>query len=149
MKFFNYATQIDTFKLVQDIEYTLMLHQALSIQKEYRSGRIVGLSFNVDNGNVLFAIRLPVKVEQCYKMLRREKDVNPRRDIIVSMEQAEKVAWSIMKDWVEAQMVLLDMGIAKLEEIFMPYIIDRTGETIWEKMERQQICLIGRYTWEK
>lgn len=149
MRFFNYATQVDAFKTVQEIEYLLMRHRALSIQKEYQNGRIIGLTFHVDNGNLIFPIRMPVKLEACYRMLRKEKNANPNKPILVSMEQAERVAWSMLKDWVEAQMALLDLGMVKLEEIFMPYIVDRTGETLWERMERQQLSLIGRCAWER
>ena len=143
MAILNYTTTIDAFKTVSEIEYILVKHEAKSIQKDYENDRIVSLSFVVYNGRALMPIRMPAKVEQCYQALKKEKSKNPRSRIIVTMEQAEKVSWRILKDWVEAQMALLDIEMAKLEEIFMPYIVDRSGQTLFEKLERQQFYLEG------
>lgn len=143
MAILNYTTTIDAFKTVSEIEYILMKHQAKSIQKDYENGRIVSLSFVVDNGRMLFPVRMPAKVERCYQSLKKERAKSPNKQIIVTMEQAEKVSWRILKDWVEAQMALLDIEIAKMEEIFMPYIVDRSGQTLFEKLERQQFYLEG------
>lgn len=143
MAILNYTTTIDAFKTVSEIEFILMKHEAKSIQKDYENGRIVSLSFVVDNGRMLFPVRMPAKVEQCYQAMKKEKAKSPNKRIIVTMEQAEKVSWRILKDWVEAQMALLDIEMAKLEEIFMPYIIDRSGQTLFEKLKRQQFYLEG------
>ena len=57
------------------------------------------------------------------------------------MQQAERVAWRILKDWIEAQMALLDIEMVKMEEIFMPYIVDQKGQTLYEKLEQKQFLL--------
>ena len=56
-------------------------------------------------------------------------------------KQAERVAWRILKDWIEAQMALLDIQMVKFEEVFMPYIVDKHGRTLFEKLEEQQFLI--------
>ena len=38
-------------------------------------------------------------------------------------EQVYRTAWRIIKDWVEAQLALLETEMVHFEEVFMPYIL--------------------------
>jgi hypothetical protein len=40
-------------------------------------------------------------------------------------------------------MALLETEMVSLEEIFLPYLVDRTGKTLFERMERQGFLLSG------
>ncbi len=141
MAILNYTTTVDAFKTVSEIEYILMKHKAKSIMKNYEGESITGLSFLIDTGRQQIPIRLPVKVDECLKILKKEKQENPRKQIKDTREQAERVAWRILKDWVEAQMALLDIEMVRFEEIFMPYIETGNGQTIFERLEEKQFLL--------
>lgn len=143
MAILNYTTTIDAFKTVSEIEYILMKHKAKSIMKNYEGETITGLSFLIDTGLQQIPVRLPVRVDECLKVLKKEKRENPRKQIKDTREQAERVAWRILKDWVEAQMALLDIEMVRFEEIFLPYIETNTGQTIYERLEKQQFLLEG------
>ncbi|MBP3617914.1 MAG: hypothetical protein J6J38_07745 [Lachnospiraceae bacterium] len=143
MAILNYTTTIDAFKTVSEIEYILVKHKAKSVMKNYEGESISGLSFLVDTGAVQVPIRLPVKVDECLEVLKREKKNSPKSNIKATREQAERVAWRILKDWVEAQMALLDIEMVRLEEIFLPYIEMRNGQTIYEQLEKKQFLLKG------
>src|SRR6266516_2976611 len=56
-------------------------------------------------------------------------------------EQAYRVAWRNILDWVLAQMALLEIGMAKMEEVFLPYMQDRDGVTFFERMEERGFLL--------
>lgn len=71
----------------------------------------------------------------------REKQKGTK-NIKATREQAERVAWRILKDWVEAQMALLDIEMVKLQEIFLPYI-ELNGKTIYQALEQKQFLLEG------
>lgn len=75
--------------------------------------------------------------------MKREKKNNPRQNIKATPEQAERVAWRILKDWTEAQMALLDIEMVRFEEIFLPYIETNTGQTVYERLEEKQFLLNG------
>ncbi len=140
MAILNYTTTIDAFKTVSEIEYILMKHKAKSIMKEFEGDSIKGLSFLIDTGYSQVPIKMPVKVDECLAVLRKEKR-NGVKNVKDTREQAERVAWRILKDWVEAQMALLDIEMVRMEEIFMPYIVDNQGKTLFEKLEEKQFLL--------
>lgn len=143
MAILNYTTTVDAFKTVSEIEYILMKHRAKSIMKNYEGEAITGLSFLIDTGIQQIPVRLPVKVDECLKVLEKEKRENPRKQIKDTREQAERVAWRILKDWIEAQMALLDIEMVRFEEIFLPYIEVPGGQTIYERLEEKQFLLNG------
>lgn len=143
MAILNYTTSIPAFKTANEIEEILMNHRAKSIMKNYDNGSITGLSFLVDTGVTQAPVRLPVKVDECLQVLKKEKRENPKKQIKDTREQAERVAWRILKDWVEAQMALLDIEMVRFEEIFLPYIETDNGRTIFERLEEKQFSIEG------
>ena len=142
MAILNYTITVDAFKTVSEIEYILMKHGAKSIMKNYENESVIGLSFLIDTGVQKIPVRLPAKVDACLAVLHKEKRENPRKQIKDTREQAERVAWRILKDWVEAQMALLDIEMVRFEEIFLPYI-EVQGQTVFEKLEEKQFLLEG------
>ena len=144
MAILNYTTTVDAFKTVSEIEYILMKHKAKSIMKNCEGESIVGLSFLIDTGSQQIPVRLPVKVDECLEVLKREKKNNSKSNIKATREQAERVAWRILKDWIEAQMALLDIEMVKFEEIFLPYIEISGGQTVFERLEKQQFLIEER-----
>lgn len=76
-----------------------------------------------------------MRTEECLKVLQKEKQKSPKSGIKATREQAEKVAWRILKDWVEVQMALIDIGMVQFEEVFMPYIEVDNGQTIYQRLE--------------
>ncbi|EOS75689.1 MAG: hypothetical protein OSJ60_01865 [Lachnospiraceae bacterium] len=143
MTILNYTTTIDAYKTVSEIEYILVKHKAKSIMKNYDGETITGLSFLIDTGSQQLPVILPVKIDECLKVLKKEKRENPRKQIKDTREQAERVAWRILKDWVEAQMALLDIEMVRFEEIFLPYIETEGGKTIYQRLEEKQFLLEG------
>lgn len=143
MAILNYTTSIDAFKTVSEIEFILVKHGAKSIVKDFVGEHITSLSFLVDTGETLLPIRLPAKTEECFKVLQEQKKNSPKSNIKATPEQAERVAWRILKTWVEAQMALLDIKMAETAEVFMPYIVDRDGKTLYEKLEERKFLLEG------
>lgn len=141
MAVLNYTTAVDSFKTVSEIEYILMKHKAKSIRKNYDGKSVTGLSFLIDTGFRQIPVRLPVKVDECLKVLKKEKNENLRKQIKDTRDQAERVAWRMMKDWVEAQMALLDIEMVRFEEIFLPYIETENGRTVYERLEEKQFLL--------
>ena len=141
MAILNYTTTVDSFKTVSEIEHILVKHNAKSIMKNYDGESITGLSLLIDTGVQQIPVRLPVKVDECLEVLKKEKKNSPRSNIKATMEQAERVAWRILKDWVEAQMALLDIQMVRFEEIFLPYIETGNGQTIYERLEEKQFLI--------
>lgn len=47
-------------------------------------------------------------------------------------EQAERVAWRNVRDWVLAQMALVESCDAAVDEVFLPYMTDNSGKTLYQ-----------------
>lgn len=140
MAILNYTTTVDALKTVSEIEYILMKHNAKSIMKNFDGESITGLSFLIDTGVQQIPVKLPVRTEECLEVLKKEK-ASGTKSIKATKEQAERVAWRILKSWVEAQMALLDINMVQLQEIFLPYIELPDGNTIYQTLEQKQFML--------
>jgi Fe-S cluster biosynthesis and repair protein YggX len=60
-----------------------------------------------------------------------------------TFEQACRVAWRIIKDWLEAQMALIRTQQVEMAEIFLPYLIDKTGRTFFQAVKENNYLLPG------
>jgi hypothetical protein len=49
--------------------------------------------------------------------------------------QAKRVAWRLIFRWIEAQLALVEINMADIKEIFMPYLITSEGKTLYQVME--------------
>jgi hypothetical protein len=75
-------------------------------------------------------IKLPARVEKAQAVLKKQWDegaISHKRgkEHTYGYEQAYRVAWRNILDWVQAQMALLEIGMAKIEEVFLPYMDQR------------------------
>ena len=67
----------------------------------------------------------------------------PRR--LANRAQAIRIAWRIVKDWVEAQMAILETEMVKMEQIFLPYIQTQQGQTLFEVFESRNMLTEGKH----
>lgn len=144
MPILNYTTTVDALKTVSEIEYILMVHGAKAILKDYDGGKIIGLSFLIDRCDKQIPIRLPAKIDQCLEVLKIEKKKNPKKNIKDTYDQAERVAWRILKDWIEAQMAIIDINMVQMEEVFLPYIRTPDGRTFYQQIEEKKFFIGGQ-----
>lgn len=143
MPLLNYTTTVPAARSVMQIEGVLQAHGARSILKEYDSyGQISALSFEIRRApDVFLHFRLPVKPDAVLKVLERQKQANYRMRRTYDHAQAVMIAWRIAKDWVEAQMALLETEMVDLEQIFLPYLLMKDGRTVYEIMVHSQFLL--------
>jgi len=142
MAILNYTTTIDTTKTISEIQKILAQHKAKAILTEFNNqGEIIALSFKIDTSRGELGIKLPANVEAVYQILEIQKRKNSK--IKATKEQATMVAWRIIKDWVEAQMAILETQMVEMEEIFLPYMINNNGQTLYESFKNNQLMIGG------
>lgn len=56
-------------------------------------------------------------------------------------EQAQRVAWRVLKSWIEAQIAIIETGMVAADEVFLPYQIVQGGETVYEAYLRSDRAL--------
>lgn len=141
MALLNYTTTVEAYKTVSEIEQMLVKHGAKSIMKQFDDGMITSLSFLINTGVNDIPIKLPIRVDDVLQVLIEQKKMHPKAGIKATKDQANRVAWRILKDWIEVQMALLDIGMVQFEEIFLSYIETAGGKTIYEKLEEKHFFL--------
>ena len=137
MPLLNYTTKVDVFTTLGAIQGQLVKHGAKKIMQDYDDeGRITALSFLVDTPTGPRGIRLPANVDAVHAVLTRQR-------VKCDREQAERVAWRIVKDWVEAQMAILESEMVQMDEIFLPYMVNKAGQTMFQAYRNNQLMLEG------
>lgn len=148
MPILNYTTTVPAVKSAGEIQGILVAHKAKSILMNYDDhGSIESLTFFAATplGERLF--RLPVDTEAVFKVLQKQfpgrrtyYSDTAKRDA-TQRAQAERVAWRIMKDWVEAQMAILEAQMVTLDQVFLPYMVNKKGETLYSQVAGGQLLL--------
>ena len=135
MPLLNYTTKVDVYTTVGAIQGCLVKHGAKKIVQDYdEENRLVSISFMVNTPTGPKGIRLPANVDAVHSVLHRQK-------VKCDRAQAERVAWRIVKDWVEAQMAILESEMVQMDEIFLPYMVNRNGQTLFEMYRKDQLLL--------
>lgn len=138
MALLNYTTTVDVHKTIGEIQKILVTHGARKIIIDYDDqGRTSKLYFQVPSSDgIEKSIRLPANVSSVYELMLRQKKAGKIKTV-VNYDQAERTAWRNIKDWVEAQMALLETEQAQFEEIFLPYMVSRRGQTFFEAYQQK------------
>ena len=122
----NYTTKIDPMRTAAEIDYILASNGATAIQKDITNGQITALRFTVQT------------------ILKKMREQKMRANIDYSKEQAARVAWRCLKSWVEAQMALIQIGMATMDQVFLPYVLNGDGKTLYEVARDSKFLLKGR-----
>lgn len=131
----NYTTKIDAFTSIGEIQGALAKNGARKIMIEYdEQGNPRGLTFGLqtDQGGMLF--QLPANITGVMEAFKREK-------IKQDIKQAERTAWRNIRDWVLAQMAFIESGNVQVDEVFLPYLTDRQGNTLYQVYKSGQLLL--------
>jgi hypothetical protein len=131
----NYTTKIAARRSVQEIQDMLARQGAQGVLTEFEGGKPTALSFRIQvaHGQVV-AFRLPSNTPGVLAAMRGDKSI-PKQ--YLNPEQAERVAWRITRDWVRAQLAIIEAGLARLDQVMLPYAVTPTGETLGELFERR------------
>lgn len=142
MPLLNYTTKIDPDKTAQEIAKCLSLHGAKAVLTEYdeKEGIVTAISFRIDLNGTPLSFRLPCDWKPVYEILQNDPKV-PRANS--DRTQAVRTSWRIVKDWVEAQMALVETRMVTTQEVFLPYAIMKDGRTLAEKVTQDPKFLLG------
>lgn len=151
MGLLNYTTNIDADKTAQEIAKCLSMHGARAVLTEYdeKEGIVKSLSFKISVNDKEMGFRLPCDWKPVHQVMFGNKksynewDSRFERQKSDRKIQAVKTAWRIVKDWVEAQMALVETEMATTSQVFLPYLVMRDGQTLSEKITENPNFLLG------
>lgn len=132
----NYTTKVPVETTISEIQKALAQIKITAMMSEYDDdGVITGLAFRINTQHGVVSYRLPANIDSIYTFLQKHKGID--RNAYRTREHACRVAWRIVKDWVEAQVALIQAEQADKEQIFLPYAQTHSGSTVYELFQSQ------------
>lgn len=155
MPLLNYTTEVPASKSIAEIMAMLQQGGATAILLETSEGAINAISFKIKTtfgevpfqlpanvGAVIGTINTQIQAETRQVQTRRGYKRRIPQSLYNNKEQAERIAWRIVKDWLEAQLAMNQIGAAKLEQIMLPFAVDESGRTFYARLvERGNLAL--------
>lgn len=131
----NYTTKVDVYQSLGEIQGALEKIGARKIMIDYdENGNPVGVTFGINTPQGSLGFLLPANIEGVLKVFAKQK-------IKTDRAQAERTAWRNIRDWVLAQMAFVEAGNVEVDEVFLPYLTDGKGRTLYQVYQSGQLLL--------
>jgi len=136
MPLLNYTTKVSVNQTVQEVHSTLAKAGANAILNEYDlNGNISGVKFRLEiKGHQVF-YELPANINGVTNALKKDRAY--RDD-----PHARRVAWRILKDWIEAQMAIVTAGMAEVPQVFLPYAQTDNGQNVYQRIQSSGLTML-------
>lgn len=129
MALLNYTTTVPVSRSIGQVQGLLVEAGARQVATAYDDvGRAEGLAFTVHTARGPRTFILPVRSSAVLSVLTRDK-VPPR---YANAAHAERVAWRIVKDWVEAQLAIIRTEMVTLDQVMLPFMQGDDGRTVFD-----------------
>lgn len=127
----NRTTKVSASRTIAEITDILVRHGASSVNISYERCEPAALRFDISRAEYSMTFLLPCDWRKTAAAMDRDRGRRKR----VDPEQAKRVAWRVLRDWVRAQLSLIEIGAADLEQVMLPYaIIDDEGTTVYQRL---------------
>lgn len=131
----NYTTEIAPQKTLSEITELLVQAKAEAILSEYKDGTVTAISFRIKTEFGILTYRLPANIDGVQIALQQDKALPYK---LRTQEHATRVAWRIIKDWLEAQLALIRANLVSLDQVFLPFAQDGQGRTVYDRMREKR-----------
>lgn len=133
----NYTTTIDVYKSLGEIQGALSCHGARKIMIDYdRDGIPIGITFGMETPEGPRIFCLPANIEGVKAVFAKQK-------VKAESSQASRTAWRNVRDWIMAQMAIIEAGQVDISEVFLPYMTDVHGRTMYQLYKGGALDLTG------
>lgn len=152
----NYTTKIDPEQTISEIQKMLSKHNVTGMYTEYDGPNVSAVSFKILVDGRPMGFKLPCNwrsVEQIFKDQDSGKRKRTRRwniktgqyEAVVTdyKDQSIRTAWRVIKDWIEAQLALVEINMVTLPQVFLPYTIMKDNRTLSEHIASDPGFLLG------
>jgi len=140
MPLLNYTTSIDPHKTVGEIQRMLASKGARGILLEYNEhGDPSAVAFQIEYRGQQLRYRLPCRADKVQVALADSYRRGKVERRFTSMQHATRVAWRIIKDWVESQLAIVESGMVEMTEVFLPYQLVTENRTVYETMVQRHM----------
>lgn len=113
----------------------LAKHRATHISIRNEGSMPVGITFTMNYKNVPLNFAIPCRIENVWKVIKDDPKAAKVLRKRHTEAQAARIAWRIVKGWVEVQLAIVEVEMATIEEVFLQYLIlPETGERLADKI---------------
>lgn len=130
----NYTTKIDVYTSVGEIQGALARNGATKIITDYDNGKPSAITFALKTPRGLQGFFLPALVDGTLRAFKKQK-------VNADLKQAEMTAWRNVRDWVFAQMAFIEASDVPVDQVFLPYLTDKTGRSLYDVYASGQLQL--------
>lgn len=131
----NYTSGVSVYTSLGEIQGALASHGARKIMVDYdEAGQPVGVMFGIETPMGPRGFALPANVDGVMQVFKCQKLKEDRA-------QAQRTAWRNLRDWTLAQMAIIEAGQAEITEVFLPYLTDGRGQTLYQLYIGGQLAL--------
>lgn len=136
----NYHTKISAEQTIAEIQRMLAQNGANAVMTEYGpESTVSAVSFRLEHQGVQVSFRLPANIDPIYVLVQRHGDRPKHR----TREHATKVAWRIIRQWIEAQLAIVQCEQVEMVEAFLPFAQDpETGDTVYQRLAKDNFALL-------
>lgn len=128
MPLLNYSTKISPEQTIGEIQKILSRHGVQAMMTEYEGRNVASVSFKMLVSDQTVSFRLPCKWSAVLEIFKN--DPVYRRRGAASEEQAIRTSWRIIKEWVDAQLALVEINMVTIPQVFLPYSIMKDGRIL-------------------
>lgn len=137
----NYTTTIAAAKTIGEVQSMLGRAGASAVAVRYEDKEPAGLSFTLITAIGERAYTMPVNVAGVAKILRSDPKTRTR-SAYITPEHAARVAWRVVKDWLEAQLAIIDANMVTLDQVMLPYVHVDGGKTLYDAFRDRELLAI-------
>jgi hypothetical protein len=148
----NYTTKVPVTQSVTECQSALAAAGAASVAVHFDDGCPAGLSFTLKTPHGVRNFILPVTIDGVHLMLTALDKAGKLpaagggkgrgRDLYQSRDHAARVAWRVMKDWIEANLARIAARMATLDEVMLPYlVVNEDDRTLWQAYQDRESAL--------
>lgn len=145
MAILNYTTIIEPEQTIGEIQKMLSDYGVMAMMTEYDGRNVSAVSFKMQVKGKPVGYKLPCNWRAVREVFNQQGISASRlkhRDRNLD-NQAIRTAWRVMRDWIQAQLALVEINMVTIPQVFLPYTIMRGGMTLAEKMDADPQFLLG------
>ena len=139
----NYTTTVDPEQTIAEIQKLLSGYGVTAMMTEYDGPQVSAVSFKLNIDGKPMGFKMPCNWRAVRQVFDEQGIRNVRHKDKSLDNQAIRTAWRIIKDWIVAQLALVEVNMVTIPQIFLPYVIMRNGRTLAEQVNDDPSFLLG------
>lgn len=132
----NYTSGVGVGQSLGEIQDALARGGASKIMIDYAGGMPVALTFALPTPDGPRGFQLPANMPGVAAAFARQ-------NVKADAEQIKRTAWRNIRDWVLAQMAFIEAGNVDMAEVFLPYLTDGRGRTLYQIYQSGGLALLA------